>query len=59
MQDCDADILEMLNEHQRDGQIIGILHSFAGQWSTAEQALELGMYISFAGMVTFLSLIHI
>ena len=53
MRDCDADILEMLNEHQRDGQIIGILHSFAGQWSTAERALELGMYISFAGMVTF------
>ena len=53
MRDCDADIVEMLNEHQRDGQIIGILHSFAGQWSTAERALELGMYISFAGMVTF------
>jgi len=53
MRDCDADILQMLNDHQRDGQIIGILHSFAGEWSTAERALELGMYISFAGMVTF------
>ena len=53
MRDCDADILLMLNDHQRDGQIIGILHSFAGEWSTAERALELGMYISFAGMVTF------
>ena len=53
MRDCDADIVAMLNEHQRDGRIIGILHSFAGQWSTAERAIELGMYISFAGMVTF------
>ena len=53
MRDCDADILQMLNEHQRDGQIIGILHSFAGELATAERALELGMYISFAGMVTY------
>ena len=53
MRDCDADILEMLEQHQRDGKIIGILHSFAGELATAERALELGMYISFAGMVTF------
>jgi TatD DNase family protein len=53
MRDCDQDVVDMLNQHQRDGQIIGILHSFAGQWETAQRALELGMYISFAGMVTF------
>lgn len=53
MRECDDDILEMLNQHQRDGRIIGILHSFAGRKDTAERAIELGMYISFAGMVTF------
>ncbi len=53
MRECDDDILEMLDQHQREGQIIGILHSFAGRKKTAERALELGMYISFAGMVTF------
>ena len=29
------------------------MHSFAGCWETAETCLKLGMYISFAGMVTF------
>ncbi len=53
MRECESDILSMLDEHQRDGKIIGIMHSFAGQWETVERCLELGMYISFAGMVTF------
>ncbi|MEM9943533.1 MAG: TatD family hydrolase, partial [Planctomycetota bacterium] len=53
MRDCESDILEMLNRHQQNGRIIGILHSFAGSLATAEACLNLGMYISFAGMVTF------
>ncbi|MGI9496246.1 MAG: TatD family hydrolase [Mariniblastus sp.] len=53
MRDCESDILAMLNEHQRNGSVIGIMHSFAGSWETAQRCLELGMYISFAGMVTF------
>jgi len=53
MRDCEADILEMLHQHQRDNHIIGIMHSFAGSQETANQCLALGMYISFAGMVTF------
>jgi TatD DNase family protein len=53
MRECETDILEMLNEHQQDGRVIGIMHSFAGSWETAKHCLDLGMYISFAGMVTF------
>ncbi len=53
MRECEADILRMLHEHQRAGRIIGIMHSFAGAWETAKACLELGMFISFAGMVTF------
>ena len=53
MRDCEQDILEMLHRHARDGRIIGIMHSFAGCQDTADQCLALGMYISFAGMVTF------
>ena len=53
MRECESDILRMLEHHQRDGRIIGIMHSFVGQWETAKRCLELGMYISFAGMVTF------
>lgn len=53
MRECEADMLEMLESNQRDGKIIGILHSFAGQWETAKQCLDWGMFISFAGMVTY------
>ena len=53
MRDCEQDIVEMLSEHQRDGKILGVMHSFAGSWETAEFCLELDMYISFAGMLTF------
>ena len=53
MRDCEADILDMWRKHQRDGQIPGIMHSFTGTWETAQACLELGMWISFAGMVTF------
>ena len=53
MRDCEADILRMLGQHKRDGKILGIMHSFAGSWKTAQACLDLGMYISFAGMVTF------
>ena len=31
----------------------GVMHSFTGDLALAQQCLELGLYISFAGMVTF------
>ncbi len=31
----------------------GVLHCFTESWEMAEQALEMGMYISFSGIVTF------
>ncbi|MEL7496048.1 MAG: TatD family hydrolase [Planctomycetota bacterium] len=53
MRDCESDMLEMLSECQREGRIIGIMHSFAGSLEAAQQCLEWGMFISFAGMVTY------
>ena len=53
MRDCESDILRMLDQHKRDGKINGIMHSFAGTWEMAQACMNLGMYISFAGMVTF------
>lgn len=53
MRDCETDILEMWRAHQREGRIPGIMHSFTGSWETAQACLDLGMWISFAGMVTF------
>ena len=31
----------------------GVMHCFAEDWDTAKQALDIGFYISFSGIVTF------
>lgn len=51
--DCETEMIEMLESQSRDGRIIGIMHSFAATADAARRCLDLGMYISFAGMVTF------
>lgn len=53
MRDCDEDILVMLREAHLRGPLAGVLHSFTGGRSMAEECLAMGLYISFAGMVTF------
>ena len=45
------DIVEQLSDLGRP--ISGVLHSFTGTWSEAEEILSLGLHISFAGMLTF------
>jgi len=53
MRDCEPEIVEMLEQSAIGGRIIGIMHSFTGSVESAQRCLALGMYISFAGMVTF------
>jgi TatD DNase family protein len=48
-----GEILAMLREARSRGQIWGIMHSFTGTTSQAAEFLDLGLLISFAGMVTF------
>ena len=52
IRDCDSDILAMLREAHARGPLRGVMHSFTGSRATAEECLEMGLYISFAGMVT-------
>jgi TatD DNase family protein len=49
----DADVVTMLREARRRGPLRGIMHSFTGTAQTAAECVELGLHISFAGMVTF------
>jgi TatD DNase family protein len=49
----DADVLAMLREAALRGPLSGVMHSFTGSAETAAECLALGLYISFAGMVTF------
>ena len=51
--ECMAEILTMLREAALRGPLKGVMHSFTGTADEAAECLELGMHISFAGMVTF------
>lgn len=51
--ESDADVLAMLVEARRRGPLAGVMHSFTGTAETARECIALGLYISFAGMVTF------
>jgi TatD DNase family protein len=53
MRDCDEDILVMLREAHARGPLHGVMHSFTGGRAMADECLAMGLYISFAGMVTF------
>ena len=53
MRDCDEDILVMLREARQRGPLRGVMHSFTGSRAMADECLAMGLYISFAGMVTF------
>lgn len=47
-----ADTIRLMRE-ERAGEAGGVMHCFAEDWAMAEQALALGFYISFSGIVTF------
>jgi TatD DNase family protein len=53
MRDCGDEIVAMLREAAQRGPLRGVMHSFTGDELLARQCLELGLYISFAGMVTY------
>ncbi|MDM8566881.1 TatD family hydrolase [Candidatus Halobeggiatoa sp. HSG11] len=45
-----ADTIRILKEEQATE---GVMHCFVEDWDIAQQAMELGFYISFSGIVTF------
>jgi TatD DNase family protein len=53
MRDCADDILQMLREARTRGPLRGIMHSFTGDAAMAAECIDLGLHVSFAGMVTF------
>ena len=53
MRDCEADIMSMLRDARERGPLCGVMHSFTGGAEMAAECVELGLHVSFAGMVTF------
>jgi TatD DNase family protein len=51
--EAEADVVAELERAALAGPLSGVMHSFTGDQATASRCLELGMHLSFAGMVTF------
>lgn len=49
--DSEPDIIDQLARLGR--HVPGVLHSFTGSWDDARSFLDLGLHLSFAGMITF------
>lgn len=53
MRDCEKEMIEALGQEHIHGPLQGVMHSYSGSLSTALACLEMGLYISFAGMLTY------
>ncbi len=53
VRDAILDSYEVLKEASTDGLLQGVMHCFSGSVEMARQFLDLGLYISLAGPVTF------
>ena len=51
--DADDDTARVLGEEQANGPFSGLIHCFSSGPELAEKALEMGLYISLSGIVTF------
>jgi TatD DNase family protein len=51
--DADEDTIQILEEEASNGRQNGVLHCFSSGRALAERAIDLGMYISLSGILTF------
>src|SRR6185295_9876927 len=51
--EAEAETIDILKSEGARGGLPGIMHCFSGSDWLAQQAIELGFYISFSGIVTF------
>ena len=50
--ESDSDVMEILREEQ-DGSLRGVLHCFSSDVAVLDQAMDLGLHVSFTGNITF------
>lgn len=47
-------LLSILEDEKRQGrEVRGVMHCYTGDWHEAQRILEIGLYISFTGIITF------
>jgi TatD DNase family protein len=51
--ECAEESVDILRGEAKHGPLRGVMHSFTGPQTVADDCLQLGLYISFAGMVTY------
>ncbi|MFV9838950.1 MAG: TatD family hydrolase [Aaplasma endosymbiont of Hyalomma asiaticum] len=51
--DADRRMAEICSSEMRDGVFCGLMHCFASSIDLARKSLDLGLYISFSGILTF------
>jgi TatD DNase family protein len=52
--EAEADVVKVLREeYEKRGPIRAVMHSFSGDLATAKACLEMGLHVSFAGMLTY------
>jgi len=51
--DAEAEVVAHLSRAAAGGSLRGVMHSFTGTVETARRCVELGLHLSFAGMVTY------
>ncbi|MCA9035381.1 MAG: TatD family hydrolase [Planctomycetaceae bacterium] len=51
--EAEPEVMEILREDFENGPLNGLMHAFCGDAEMAAECIEMGMSISFAGMVTF------
>ena len=52
--EAEADVLRMLQaDYEKYGPVRAVMHSFTGDLETAQACLAMGLFISFAGMLTY------
>jgi TatD DNase family protein len=53
--ECDADMAQILEQESGKGAFPAVLHCFTGGRDLAMRAIDMGLYVSFAGILTFKS----
>ena len=53
MRDAESDTIDVLSSHKKNKDFSGLIHCFTASKTFAKQVLDLGMYISISGIITF------
>lgn len=53
MRECEREIVQFMQAYAGGEKLRGVMHSFTGNPETTAACLELGLHVSFAGMLTY------